>query len=146
LRLPLTLRERVRQFSLVTGSSAEGLPDLDWRALAAAEAAFAVYMGVGSAPLLREQLLSAGARADTPVVIVENGTKPQERAVATRLRDLTHAIEEAAISGPAVIFVGLDWAAAGLARPPEVELFQRRPVRQPERHGDAISISTEAIL
>lgn len=145
-RLPLTLRERVRQFSLVTGSSADGLPDLDWRALAAAEAAFAVYMGIGSAPLLREQLLAAGARADTPVVIVQNGTKPQERAVATRLRDLTQAIDEAAISGPAVIFVGLDWAAAGLARPPEVELFQRRPGRQPERPGDCISVSTEAIL
>src|SRR5262245_15208163 len=144
--LPLTLRERVRQFSLVTGSGAEGMPDLDWRALAAADAAFAVYMGVASAPLLREQLLAAGARADTPVVIVENGTQPQERAVATRLRDLTQAIDEAAISGPAVIFVGLDWAAAGLARPPEVELFHRRPARQPERPGDAINISAEAIL
>jgi uroporphyrin-III C-methyltransferase / precorrin-2 dehydrogenase / sirohydrochlorin ferrochelatase len=145
IRLPLTLRERVRQFSLLTGSSAEGLPDLDWHALSSAEAAFAVYMGVGSVPQLREQLLAAGARADTPVVIVENGTKPQERALATRLRELTAAIDEAAISGPAVIFVGLDWAAAGLARPPEVELFQRRPVRQPERH-DAISISTEVLL
>jgi uroporphyrin-III C-methyltransferase/precorrin-2 dehydrogenase/sirohydrochlorin ferrochelatase len=146
LRLPLTLRERVRQFSLVTGSSAEGLPDLDWHALGAAKAAFAVYMGVGRAPLLRQQLLSAGARADTPVVIVENGTKPQERAIATRLRDLSHAIDEANISGPAVIFVGLDWAAAGLARPPEVELFHRPALRQPERHGDASSSSAEAIL
>jgi uroporphyrin-III C-methyltransferase / precorrin-2 dehydrogenase / sirohydrochlorin ferrochelatase len=144
--LPLTLRERVRQFALVTGSSAEGLPDLNWRALAAAEAAFAVYMGVASAPLLRDELLAAGARADTPVVIVENGTKPQERAVATSLRDLTHAIDGAAISGPAVLFVGLDWATAGLARPASVELYHRRPVRQPERHGDAIPVAAEARL
>ena len=144
--LPLTLRERVRQLSLVTGSSAEGLPDLDWRALGSADAAFAVYMGVGSAPLLRERLLAAGARADTPVVIVENGTQAHERALATSLRDLTHAIDEHEIGGPAVIFVGLDWAAAGLPRPPSVELYRRRPVRQAERFGDAVSISAEAIL
>src|SRR5262245_6352762 len=144
--LPLTLRERVRQFSLLTGSSAEGLPDLDWRALAAADAAFAVYMGVGSAPLLRERLLAAGARADTPVVIVENGTQSNERAIATSLHDLTQALDAAEIGGPAVIFVGLDWAAAGLVRPASVALYRRHPVRQPERYGDAISISAEAIL
>ena len=34
--LPVTLRERVRQFSVVTGATADGEPDLDWQALAAA--------------------------------------------------------------------------------------------------------------
>ena len=32
--LPVTLRERVRQFSVVTGATADGAPDLDWQALA----------------------------------------------------------------------------------------------------------------
>src|SRR5581483_834605 len=72
--LPLTLRERVRQFSVVTGTTAGGEPDLDWNALAAPGSAFAVYMGVANAPLLRRNLLAAGADPDTPVVIVENGT------------------------------------------------------------------------
>src|SRR5205085_4813847 len=45
--LPVTLRERVRQFSVVTGAAAEGEPDLDWQALASERSAFAVYMGVG---------------------------------------------------------------------------------------------------
>ena len=53
--LPVTLRERVRHFSVVTGATADGAPDLDWQALAAPGAAFAVYMGVGNAPLLRAQ-------------------------------------------------------------------------------------------
>ena len=42
-------------------------------------------MGVGNAPLLRRNLLAAGAEPDTPVVIVENGTRETERAVATTL-------------------------------------------------------------
>src|SRR5262249_24723460 len=89
LGLPLTLRERVREFAVVTGSSAAGEPDLDWSALAARGAAFAVYMGVDNAPLLRRDLLAAGANAATPVVIVENGTRESERAIATTLADLT---------------------------------------------------------
>src|SRR4029077_19914389 len=102
---------------LLTGSGAEGLPDLDWRALAAPDAAFAIYMGLANAPLLREKLLAAGARAETRVVIVENGTTPEERAVATTLRDLTDAVDQRAITGTAIIFVGLDCAAAGHAHP-----------------------------
>ena len=65
---------------------ADGAPDLDWPALAAPGAAFAIYMGVGNAPLLRSHLLAAGASAGHPVVIVENGTREGERAVATTLR------------------------------------------------------------
>jgi uroporphyrin-III C-methyltransferase / precorrin-2 dehydrogenase / sirohydrochlorin ferrochelatase len=144
--LPLTLREHRRQFTLLTGSSAEGLPDLDWRALAAPDAAFAIYMGLANAPLLREKLLAAGARAETRVVIVENGTTPEERAVATTLRDLTDAVDQHAIRGPAIIFIGLDWVDAGLARPQTIKVHRRRPVRQPLAAADAIAISAEAVL
>jgi uroporphyrin-III C-methyltransferase / precorrin-2 dehydrogenase / sirohydrochlorin ferrochelatase len=124
--LPVTLRERVRQFAVVTGSSAAGEPDLDWSALAAQGAAFAVYMGVGNAPLLRRDLLAAGANAAMPVVIVENGTLASQRAIATTLADLTDAVAQHAVVSPAVIFVGLDWAEAGLCRPASVIVHRRR--------------------
>jgi len=132
--LPVTLREKVRQFAIVTGTTADGEPDLDWPALARAGAAFAVYMGVNNAPLLRRHLLAAGADPATPVVMVENGTLPGERAVATTLADLTDAIAQLAIAGPAVIFVGLDWSEAGLARPESVIVHRR--ARTPAR-GEA---------
>ncbi len=125
--LPVTLRERVRQFSVVTGSTADGMPDLDWAALAAPGAAFAIYMGVGNAPIIRANLLSAGARADTPVVVVENGTRDSERAVATTLHDLTDCVVHLKITGPAVIYVGLDWDDAGLQRPEGVAVYRRQP-------------------
>jgi uroporphyrin-III C-methyltransferase/precorrin-2 dehydrogenase/sirohydrochlorin ferrochelatase len=123
--LPVTLRERVRQFSLVTGTTAEGVPDLDWAALAAEGAAFVIYMGVGNAPLVRGNLIAAGADPATPIVIVENGTRENERSFATTLADLTNCIDERAIAGPAVIFVGLDWADAGLQRPEAVTVHKR---------------------
>jgi len=123
--LPVTVREHVRQFSVLTGTTADGEPDHDWRALAAKGAAFAIYMGVGNAPLLRRNLLAAGAAPDTSVVIVENGTLPNERAIAATLHDLSDAIAQLGIAGPAVIFVGLDWQDAGVVRPQSVAVYRR---------------------
>jgi uroporphyrin-III C-methyltransferase/precorrin-2 dehydrogenase/sirohydrochlorin ferrochelatase len=139
LGLPLTRRNRVRQFSLVTGAAAEGEPDLDWPALARKDAAFAVYMGVGKAPLLRRRLLDAGAHPSTPCVIMENGTLQGERALATTLEDLTEGLAELGITGPAVIFIGLDWSAAGLARPEHVALFRRARPITPTAPRDALA-------
>jgi uroporphyrin-III C-methyltransferase/precorrin-2 dehydrogenase/sirohydrochlorin ferrochelatase len=124
--LPLTLRERVRQFSVVTGATADADLGLDWRALVAKGSAFAIYMGVGNAPLVRRNLLAAGAQPETPVVVVENGTRDSERAVATTLQDLTDCVAHLALTHPAVIFVGLDWAGAGLERPASVQIYRRQ--------------------
>jgi uroporphyrin-III C-methyltransferase/precorrin-2 dehydrogenase/sirohydrochlorin ferrochelatase len=141
--LPVTLRERVRQFSVVTGATAEGMPGLDWAALAAPGAAFAVYMGVGNAPVIRANLLAAGASPATPVAIVENGTRADERAVATTLADLTDCVSQLALNAPAVIFVGLDWADAGLQRPEHVTPYQRSP-RPDRRAGQPRPATAEA--
>ncbi len=127
--LPLTLRQKIRQFTVLTGASADETLDLDWAALAKPGQAFAIYMGVHSAPHFKDELLAAGARPQTPVVIVENGSLPAERAVAAQLGALDRAIADKGIKGPAIIFVGLDWAAAGLSRPDKVELHE------PERAG-----------
>jgi uroporphyrin-III C-methyltransferase/precorrin-2 dehydrogenase/sirohydrochlorin ferrochelatase len=138
--LPVTLRSKVRQFSVVTGASADGPVDLDWTALAHPGQAFAIYMGVRTAEHFRERLLSAGAAPQTPVVIVENGTMASERAVATELGLLTRAISDLGIHGPAVIFVGLDWEGAGLVRPERVEVYAARPARA-DKAADAGSLS-----
>jgi uroporphyrin-III C-methyltransferase/precorrin-2 dehydrogenase/sirohydrochlorin ferrochelatase len=141
--LPVTLRERVRQFTVVTGATADGMPDLDWAALSALGGAFAVYMGVGNAPVIRGKLLAAGADPDTPVVVVQDGTRASERAVATTLRDLTDAIAQLGLDAPAVILVGLDWAEAGLQRPEHVTSY-RRPLPADLRVEPAPPLAVEA--
>jgi siroheme synthase len=121
----------VRQFAVVTGASADEDLDLDWAALAKGGQAFAIYMGVRTAADLAARLVAAGADPATAVVIVENGTLPEERAVATELQWLEGAIAHKNIEGPAIIFVGLDWADAGLQRPEGVEVYV------PQRAGNA---------
>jgi uroporphyrin-III C-methyltransferase / precorrin-2 dehydrogenase / sirohydrochlorin ferrochelatase len=136
--LPVTLREHVRQFSVVTGATTDGEPELDWAALAREGAAFAIYMGVGNAPDIRRNLLSAAADPQTPIVIVENGTHDSERAFATSLQDLTDCIATHGISGPAVIFAGLDWEQAGLQRPEAVVVHRRQAAPEQRRQPDPI--------
>jgi uroporphyrin-III C-methyltransferase/precorrin-2 dehydrogenase/sirohydrochlorin ferrochelatase len=125
--LPVTLREKVRAFTVLTGATADGELAHDWRALARPGAAFAIYMGVGSAGEMQRRLLSAGADSETPVVIVENGTRHDEVAVATVLGATSDAIRAHGLKGPAIIFVGLDWGDAGLERPGHVKHYPPLP-------------------
>lgn len=124
IALPLTLRESVRQFSLVTGATADGDLDLDWAALAAPGQAFAIYMGVRTARVLRQRLLAAGASVALPMVVVENGTRANERALATSLGELVDAIAAFGIKGPAIIFGGLAWQDANLTMPEKVHVYR----------------------
>jgi uroporphyrin-III C-methyltransferase/precorrin-2 dehydrogenase/sirohydrochlorin ferrochelatase len=140
IALPLTLRESVRQFSLVTGATADGDVNLDWSALSAPGHAFAIYMGVRTARTLRQKLLSAGAPASLPVVVVENGSRANELAVATNLADLVDAIDAFGIKGPAIIFGGLDWDDANLTMPEKVHVF-RAPADRAAESAHAASLS-----
>ena len=113
--LPVTLRERVRQFSVVTGATAEGEPDLDWQALAAEGAAFADLHGrrqrAAAAPQpagrRRRSRYAGGHRRERHAARPSAPSPPRCRPHRLRRRS-------SRIAGPAVIFVGLDWADAGL--------------------------------
>lgn len=121
--LPLTLRGKVRQFAVVTGATEDGAAELDWQALAAPGQAFAIYMGVRGAASIQQNLLDAGAEPTVPVVIVENGTLPEERVIETTLADLGAAVMAEAVTAPAVIFIGLGWDEACLSRPARATTF-----------------------
>ena len=136
--LPVTLRRKVRQFSVLTGTTADaatvegdGFVDLDWLSLAREGQAFAIYMGVAGAGVLAKRLIKAGAPATRSVVVVENGTRPEQRTVQTSLAHVAQAIASLGIKGPAIIFVGLDWHDANLTPPQSVEFFPR-PESEPE--------------
>jgi uroporphyrin-III C-methyltransferase / precorrin-2 dehydrogenase / sirohydrochlorin ferrochelatase len=144
--LPLTYRGRVRQLSLVTGAANDGEPDLDWTSLARPGQAFAIYMGVHTAQFLTRQLLAAGADPNAPAVIVENGGRPHRRTIATTLADLPAAIAVKGVRGPAILFVGLAWADAGLAMPADVEIFRATRAPLHWRRGDGPAGSALAAI
>jgi len=103
----LTLRGLARRLVFVTAHTQRGaVPDLDWQALADPEATMAVYMGKDAAPHIAKGLRDAGLAADTPVILIENVSLPQERQFATDLAMLPLAARTALGDGPAMILIG----------------------------------------
>ena len=119
IKLPLTTRGQNRSLTILTGTTSNGPADHDWKALAAPGQAFAIYMGVTNAGHLQQKLLNAQIAPRTPVVIVENGTLPNERCVSTSIQHLKRTIRAEHINGPAIIYVGLRWPNAQWTTAPQ---------------------------
>ncbi|MEQ8402720.1 MAG: siroheme synthase CysG [Roseitalea porphyridii] len=103
----LTRRGRNASLRIITGHDAEGFADHDWRALARPGEAAAIYMGLKASAFLRGRLLMHGADAETPVTVVENASRADQRIVAATLGDLPETLADAGITGPAVLLYGI---------------------------------------
>lgn len=113
LKLSLTQRGRNTGVRIITGHDADGFAEQDWRALAQPGAVAAIYMGKAAAGVMRGRLLMQGAAADTPVSIVENASRPDQRIIAATLLSLQDRLSD--VSGPAVLMLGLTPRAAAQA-------------------------------
>ena len=113
LDISLTLRGVARRLTFVTAHARKGEPlELDWQQLADPQATLAIYMGKAAARTVSARLIAAGLAPDTPVVLVECASLPEERHFATRLDLLPLAARTALGGGPAMILVGQALAAA----------------------------------
>ena len=115
---PLTHRGLAQAVTFVTGHPARnGSLDLDWSALARPNQTVAIYMGLSSASEISARLIGAGRAAATPVVIVENASRPEQRRALSTLGALPAAAQT--FTGP-VMLIG---ETAGLALPQDVRSF-----------------------
>jgi uroporphyrin-III C-methyltransferase len=98
---PLTKRGVARSVAFFTSSTApeqaelEGLPHTD---------TMVQYMGGREAIATAERLLAQGRRSDTPVVIIENCSRENERITRITLADLAKGLDQA--HGPVLVMIG----------------------------------------
>ncbi|CAN5259757.1 hypothetical protein BH10PSE13_BH10PSE13_14200 [soil metagenome] len=109
--LPLTHRDIASAVTFVAGQC-KGLTDQNWAGLAGKGRTLVIYMGVATADDIADKLMADGLSPDTPVVVLENGTLPEQRALRTLLADLGDMVRREIVRSPAVIVVG---QVAGLA-------------------------------
>ncbi|RVT84491.1 uroporphyrinogen-III C-methyltransferase [Rhodobacteraceae bacterium CCMM004] len=114
-----TQRGRNAAVTHLTGHDVAGFAEHDWAALARPGAVAAIYMGKRAARFVQGRLLMHGAAPHAPVSVVENASRPDQRIVATTLARLEPDLTAAALSGPAVVMLGLAprAAAAALSHP-----------------------------
>jgi uroporphyrin-III C-methyltransferase len=109
LGVPLTHREHAHGVVFVTGHAHPGSEGADWRSLAAAardaKLTLVIYMGVSGIARIQSDLLT-GLPGSTPVAVVQNATRPDQREAITTLGELDHALAREGLGSPAVIVVG----------------------------------------
>ena len=104
--IPLTHRGLARSLHLLTARGRDGDAEHDWAALAQPGQTLAFYMGVAGIARVRERLLAHGLPAATPVALVENGSRPEQRVVAGTLVDLDRLAHAHDVQAPALLVVG----------------------------------------
>ncbi|WP_220749849.1 MULTISPECIES: siroheme synthase CysG [Jannaschia] len=106
----LTKRGRNGSVRFLTGHDMKGFADQDWRALAQPGEVAAIYMGKRAARWMQGRLLMHGAAPATPVTVVENASRADQRTIDATLATLPEALD--GVSGPALLLHGLAPRAA----------------------------------
>lgn len=106
--IPLTRRMTARRLQLVTGHDVTGaLPEqLNLAALADPMATTAVYMGKRTFAKMVDRLISAGMPPETPAMLCEGVSKPEQELTRSTIRDLADSLEGADSTQPALILYG----------------------------------------
>ena len=119
-RQPLTKRGVSRSVAFFTSSTAPGhagqvtVPDTD---------TLVQYMGGREAIVTAQRMLDQGRRADTPVVVIENCSRPDQRILRLTLATLARGLDAA--HGPVLVMLG-DALTMRAHQAPDIDRAQQR--------------------
>jgi len=104
--IPLTHRDHAQSVCLVTAHCRESVDTLDWNDLAHSRQTLAFYMAVRQAGRVQRQLIRHGRSSQTPIALVENGCRPEQRIIVGTLAELATLVKAHQLQSPALIYVG----------------------------------------
>ncbi len=104
--IPLTHRGAAQSVTYLTGASGGAVPDYDWDALARLSGTLVFYMGVSTADAIARKLFVAGLPAVTPIAVIENGTRDDQRTIVGCLGNLGAMLRESDVHSPALLVIG----------------------------------------
>lgn len=103
--IPLTHRGLSQGCTFVTGHAEKNL-DLNWEALAQLKHTLVFYMGLTRAEDISQNLLQGGLDASTPVAVIENGCRKNQRTLVSTLAEFPSDVLREQVQSPALIVVG----------------------------------------
>lgn len=104
--IPLTHRDFVHGCTFITGHLKDDTLDLPWQALAREDHTLVIYMGIKTAPILSNALISNGLAADMPVALISNGTTVNHKTYRTTISELPDFVLVNQIKPPTLIVIG----------------------------------------
>ncbi|HDM35771.1 MAG TPA: uroporphyrinogen-III C-methyltransferase [Candidatus Syntrophoarchaeum butanivorans] len=106
--IPVTHRDYASSVTFVTGHEGAHKEEeiLEWDVLSQLSGTLVILMGVGGLSRNIDRLLSHGKDPSTPVAIIENGTRKDQRVVTGTLGDIVEVAHREGVKPPAVIVIG----------------------------------------
>ncbi len=106
--IPVTYRGRASSFAVITGHEdpSKDNSSINWEKLAMGVDTLVFLMGVQNLHQIVAELLEHGRPPDTPVAVIKDGTRPEQKTVVGSLKDIVTRVSENRLRPPAVIIVG----------------------------------------
>lgn len=106
--IPVTHRNLTSTFTVITGHEdpTKESSQINWERLAKDPGTLLFLMGVGNLPKIVERLVANGKSKETPVALVQWGTRPEQRVVTGTLENIVEVVRVNGITSPSIIIVG----------------------------------------
>jgi len=106
--IPVTHRRHAAAFTVVTGHEDPAKPasTIDWAKLADPQRTLVLLMAMENLRDIAHNLVAGGLDARTPVAVVQDGTRPNQRTVQGTLETIADVVAGAGLGAPAVVVVG----------------------------------------
>ncbi len=106
--IPVTHRGLASSFAVVTGHEAPSKTNssINWEKLATGVDTLVFLMGMQNLPKIVARLLEHGRPPNTPIAVIKDGTRPEQKTIVGSLTDIVARVKEQRFSAPAVIVVG----------------------------------------
>ncbi|MFD1932512.1 MULTISPECIES: uroporphyrinogen-III C-methyltransferase [Nonomuraea] len=106
--VPVTHRGVSQEFHVISVHVAPDNPQstVDWPGLARSKGTLVLMMAVERIASIAETLIRDGRSPETPVMVVQDGTLPTQRAVSATLSTVADRVAAAGIRPPAIVIVG----------------------------------------
>ncbi|HXY55641.1 MAG TPA: uroporphyrinogen-III C-methyltransferase [Nitrospirota bacterium] len=106
--IPLTHREHTASVAFVTGHEdpTKAESKVHWDRIATGIGTLVFFMGMKNLQNIVDNLVSNGRNPETPVALIQWGTRTDQRVVTGTLSDIVVRVKEAKLGPPAIIVVG----------------------------------------
>lgn len=103
--IPVTRRGLSESFWVLTGTTRSGHLSKDIALAAQSSATAIILMGMRKIQAIANAFMAAG-KADLPVLVVQNGSREEERKVLGTVATIAEQVKEARIGAPGIIIIG----------------------------------------
>ena len=106
--IPVTHRDSTSMVTFITGHEDPTKEDtaLDWETLARFDGTLVIFMGVSMLRRNITELMKYGKDKDTPVALIERGTRPDQRTTTGTLETIADIAEKENVKAPAITIIG----------------------------------------